>query len=264
MESWVVVTGAGSGIGREIVLALAREQRRIVLVGRRRELLEQTAADARAVGATCCVIDLDLGAPGAVEELANKVHEQCGRVSVLINNAAVLAQGPVETFELADIERAVKVNLTAPLQLVRAFLPDLVATSGTVVLVASTAGWVPFPYTSLYVATKAGLRMWGEAFRAELEAQGARLLIAYPPFTATSMTSGISDGAGVRVSLASADVVGQRIVQAMNAGRRELWCAWTDWLLVSLEGIAPRLMQALLRNQRKRFERMMTGADAKL
>lgn len=264
MESWALVTGAGSGIGRGIVLALAQRQQRIILVGRRRQLLEGTAAEAQALGATCYVIDCDLAAVGAVEELVNKVHQHCGSVKILIHNAGVLAPGPIASYSSNDLDRAMAVNFLAPIQLTRALLPNLVSHSGSVVLVASTAAWLPFPFMSMYSATKGGLRMWGESFRTELEAQGARLLIAYPPFTRTSMVRGMSDGAGLRFPLASPEVVGEQIVRALHAERRELWCAWSDRCLAWMERAAPWLVHAILRNQRHRFRQIAEAAEARL
>lgn len=262
MDSWALVTGAGSGIGRGIALELARQRWKVVLVGRRREALEETSREIAALGVDTRVISCDLVHPPLLIDLMHEVRRVAGPIGLLVNNAGTLAPGALADQDTADIARAAAINLVVPMALTRLFLDDLTATRGTVVLVASTAAWMPFPDTSLYCGTKAGLRMWGESVRWELEARGVNLMIAYPPFTETAMTQGMSEGAGVRMRLASPDVVGARIVQAALKGRRELWCSLTDRWLARLQRFAPWLTRPILGWQRQRFERMMMSARA--
>lgn len=261
MDSWAVVTGAGSGIGRGIVLALAKDRSRIALVGRRRELLERTAEEARQLGATCLVIVADLSKSEGVQDVIDQFRTTCGTVGTLINNAGLLSAGALSEHSLDQIEGTAQVNLVAPMLLTRACWSELVANQGAIVLVASTAAWVPFPYASLYAGTKAGLRVWGESLRAEARTQNVHVMLAYPPFTETAMTEGMSISAGVQLRFACPLKVGQQIVNALQARRAEWWGAWTDRWLARLERFVPSLMHRLMYQQRNRLQRMMDSAQ---
>ncbi|MCB2146343.1 MAG: SDR family oxidoreductase [Deltaproteobacteria bacterium] len=98
-----VVTGAGSGIGRRTALAFLEEGYAVTLVGRRREPLETTAADACAAASRALVVPADVGDPGAVRSLFSKTRENFGRVDVLFNNAGIFGpSGPFEDIPIGN------------------------------------------------------------------------------------------------------------------------------------------------------------------
>jgi short-subunit dehydrogenase len=125
------------------------------------------------------VVTADLGRRREAERLAT----EAGDVDILIANAGVPAIGPLTGLDLKDIDHALEVNLRAPIALARLLLPRMVEKgSGHVVLMASMAGQVPAPETSIYNATKFGLRGFGHALRAELHGTGVSVSIVSPVF----------------------------------------------------------------------------------
>ena len=216
-----LVTGGGSGIGRGIALALARRGVNLALVGRRPAPLATVAAEGGALGVRAVALPADLADPTARSTLLDRAHAALGPPTILVHAAGTLAGGDLADLDADTIERALGVNLAAPLALTRAALPELLAARGAIILVASLAADVPFPSATLYSATKAGVAAFGEALRHEVGPQGVRVLVAYPPATATAMTHGMARATGFPGHhLADPDAVGEAIVAALVAGRR--------------------------------------------
>jgi short-subunit dehydrogenase len=171
----VLLTGASAGIGPYIARRLRAEGARLILTARRQAELDELAAelgDAR-------VITADLSDRAELERLITDADE----VDVLVANAGVEALGELATRALDEIDTAIDVNLRAPIVLTRLCLPVMIRRgSGQVVLVASLAGKVPAPGSSLYSATKAGLRAFAHATAAELRGTGVGVAVVSPTF----------------------------------------------------------------------------------
>jgi short-subunit dehydrogenase len=242
-----LVTGGGTGIGRQIALALARRGYDVAVAGRRIEPLATVVDELRTLGVRGVAIQADVTDAAERQALCDQVRTELGPLDVLVNNAAVLAAGAIEALPSDELERAIGTNLTAPLDLTRRMLADLSERRGTVVMVASGAANLPFPYLSLYSGTKAALAMCGEALRPELRARGVRLLTAYPPFTATSMTAGLAEAAQAPwLRAMTPERVGEQIVRALVAGRQRYYCAWADWALAQTARCTPGLVRRVL------------------
>ncbi len=244
-----VIIGAGSGIGRGIALAL---------VGRRAAALEEVRVRCAALGVRAVALPTDIADMAAREALPGRVRAALGPPGLLVHAAGVLAGGELGDLATGAIERAIATNLTAPLALTRAFLPDLKATRGGIIVIASLLAEVPFPAASVYSATKGGLVAGAAALRYEARAWGGRVMVAYPPSTATAMTRDMARAAGFRrYPRADSDVVGERIVAAFCAGRREWRGGMGDRALTLAYRLAPSLIGRALRAQRARVRRMM-------
>ncbi len=253
-----LVTGGGSGIGRGIALALARRGMDMALVGRRVDRLEAVAQEVRALGARGVALPADLTVSSERAALIERVHVALGPLDLLVNNAGMMAGGDLATFSAEEIEQVVLLNLAAPMDLTRLALPDLAARRGAVILVASAASDLLLPSTSIYTATKAGLGAFGETLRYELEPLGVRLLVAYPPAVKTEMTAGMAEAAGMPLyPMMAPEKAGARIVAALLARRRELRFGLFEQTTARLYRLAPWLVRAGLRTQRRRFSRMM-------
>jgi short-subunit dehydrogenase len=147
----VLVTGASSGLGPVIARRLHREGVRLVLSARRRPELDALAREL--VGSR--VVAADLSQRGEAERLAS----EAGPVDILIANAGVSASGPLVDFDVAGLDQALDVNLRAPIVLSRLLLPGMLRRrAGHVLLMASMAGMIPGPRSSVYSATKFALR----------------------------------------------------------------------------------------------------------
>jgi NAD(P)-dependent dehydrogenase (short-subunit alcohol dehydrogenase family) len=160
-----LVTGAGTGIGAAAARRFGAEGCAVVLVGRRRETLDEVAAG---LGHAEVVV-ADLAEPEAPKRVVDAALAAFGRLDVLVNNAAVIRNGPFEQFTLEDFDRHVAVNLRAPFFLTQAALPALRdGEAAAVVNVSSSVGSIVKPGTTLYSVTKAGLEYLTRANAYEL------------------------------------------------------------------------------------------------
>jgi NAD(P)-dependent dehydrogenase (short-subunit alcohol dehydrogenase family) len=167
-----LVTGAGTGIGAAAARLLAANGCGVALVGRRDEPLHRVAAD---LGPSEVIVaDLEeRDAPGRVVE---RTLTAFGRLDVVVNNAAVIGNGPFADFTLDQFDRHVAVNLRAPFFLTQAALPALRnAEAGAVVNVSSSVGSIVKPGTTLYSVTKAGLEYLTRANAYEFAQWGIRV-----------------------------------------------------------------------------------------
>jgi short-subunit dehydrogenase len=187
----IVLTGASSGIGRELAVALADNGAVLVLAARRRELLDGVAAEIEAAGhARPTVVDTDLAIAGAAESLGKAALSALGgAVDVVINNAGATVIGPQSL--IGDSARArslFEVNVWSPLALTATLLPSMMAAgSGTIVNVTSTIQSVPLPLLGYYGASKAALAQATRSLRLELAETGIRVLEVVPGSTDTAL-----------------------------------------------------------------------------
>jgi uncharacterized protein len=155
LSGTVLLTGASGGIGQAIARAIVRRDAELILSGRRVEVLEPLAAQLRAVQPGVRVIACDLADRREVARLA----EQAGPVDVLIANAGMPAGGLLVELSQESIDRMLEVNLRAPIALSRALAPGMVQRGrGHIVLISSLQGKAAVPVSSVYSATKFGLR----------------------------------------------------------------------------------------------------------
>jgi short-subunit dehydrogenase len=212
-----LVTGATGGIGNAIAQALHARGAHVVLSGRRREALEELAAR---LGDRAEVLVADLAEPGAAATLA----EAAGAVDVLVANAALPASGRVDDFDPDQIDRALDVNLRAPIQLTRALLPGMLERGrGHLVYVSSLSGKVASPRSSIYSATKFGLRGFAAGLREDVEPRGLGVSVVFPGFV---RDAGFFADSGVKlppwVGTRTPDQVAAAIVTGVERGRAEV------------------------------------------
>ncbi len=213
----MLLTGATGGIGQAIARALDERGARVLLTARRTEQLDQVAA---ALGGRPLVLPADLTDAAEAAALA----ERAGAVDVLVANAALPASGPIDEFSPEQIDRALDVNLRAPIQLTRALLPGMVERgSGHVVLVSSLAGKVASVGSSLYSATKFGLRGFAAGLREDLHGSGVGVTVVFPGFVSGA---GMFAEAGVAlprgVGTRTPKQVAQAVVRGIEEGRAEI------------------------------------------
>ncbi|MEU2062526.1 SDR family oxidoreductase [Streptomyces sp. NPDC013455] len=180
----VVVTGAARGVGAALAREVARRGARPVLLGHEKDLLEELAArmPTRALAVEADVTDLP-----ALERAAREVRRTLGPPSVVIANAGVAEGGLLTATDPAEWRRVIDINLTGSAQTARVFLPDLRATSGYYLQIASLASFGAAPLMSAYCASKAGVEAFAHALRAEVVGHGVAVGIAYLNWTDTDM-----------------------------------------------------------------------------
>jgi len=156
-----LVTGAGTGVGRAVALALLGDGYRVALAGRRKEMLEQTAAQAGSAATNTLIVPTDVGKPGEVQALFAKIRDKFGRLDVLFNNAGGNAPGvPFEDLPFEKWQSVVDVNLTGMFLCAQAafrMMKDQVPRGGRIINNGSISAHAPRPGSAPYTATKHGV-----------------------------------------------------------------------------------------------------------
>jgi NADP-dependent 3-hydroxy acid dehydrogenase YdfG len=191
-----VVTGASSGVGRSIALALAEEGAEVALLGRRMSLLRAVAKKCRQSGSRAGCYKVDLRREMAVSKVTARITREFGGVDILIHSAGVIARSNVDAASLDDLDRHYQCNLRAPVALTRAFLLTLKRRKGQIVFINSTLGLVGTAGLTQYSATKHGLKAFADGLRDEVNPHGVRVLSVFLGRTATPMQAKVHQWEG--------------------------------------------------------------------
>jgi short-subunit dehydrogenase len=172
--SSVLLTGATGGIGHAIARRLHGAGASLVVTGRRSEVLEPLAAE---VGGRALAVDL------ADRAAVDRLLDEAGEVDVLVANAALPASGDILDFRVDQIDKALEVNLRAPIAMARV-LGERMATRGRghIVMISSLSGKSGQASSSIYSATKFGLRGFGQGLRADMAPRGVGVSVVFPGF----------------------------------------------------------------------------------
>jgi uncharacterized protein len=239
----VLLTGASGGIGQAIAHALGAQGARVILTGRRADTLEELRA---ALPAGAEVLTADLSDAGDAARLA----ERAGAVDVLVANAGLPASGAVVDFTPEEIDRALDVNLRAPMQLARAFVPGMVERGrGHLVFVSSLNGKAPTARSGIYSATKFGLRGFAGGLRGDLVGTGVGVSVVFPGFV---HGAGMFAESGVKLPMGVGsrppEAVADAVVRAVERDRAEIDVAPLSVRLGARAwGLAPSTMAGAMR-----------------
>ena len=216
-----LLTGATGGLGRAIAEALAGRGARLVLSARKAEALEELAASLPGDGHRTAVADL--GLEGAAERLGT----EAGEVDVLVANAGMSSSGRLDSGSADDAATVLRVNLEAPVLLAHALIPGMRERGeGHLVFVSSLQGKAPLPRSSLYSASKFGLRGFSLSLRQDLQPDGVGSSVVLPGFIRDAgmfARSGQKAPAGLGTS--SPAEVGAGVVEAIERDRAEVTIA---------------------------------------
>lgn len=183
MNGTIVVTGAGSGVGRAVALKFAAEGWQVALVGRRTDALAETAALARSTDDRLETFSCDVGAPDQVEAMGTAVLARFRDVDVLVNSAGInVRQRSLNTLSLDDWQRVLTTNLHGAYYCIRAFLPGMRARrTGTIVNINSDVGKTARDLAgAAYVSSKFGLAGLTQQINVEERAHGVRACSIFP------------------------------------------------------------------------------------
>jgi uncharacterized protein len=211
----VLLTGATGGLGHAVARRLRAAGADLVLTGRRAEVLEPLAAETGARS-----IALDLAEPAAVMDLAI----QCADVDILVAAAGLPASGQLTSFTVEEIDRALAVNLRAPMVLARHLADRMMARrSGHLVFMSSLSGKVGTSRGSVYSATKFGLRGFAQSLREDLRPSGVGVSAIFPAFV---RDAGMFHDTGTKlppgVGTVSPESVADAVVRAIERNRGEV------------------------------------------
>ncbi|WP_369411967.1 SDR family NAD(P)-dependent oxidoreductase [Pacificimonas pallii] len=224
----VWITGASSGIGRALAIAMSAAGANIILSGRRAEALNAAAADC--AGETLILpfeaTDYD-ALPGIVAEASTWQ----GTPDILVNNAGISQRALGVDTDFDVYRRLMEVDFFAPLRLTQLLLPAMLERgSGTLIQVASLAGKIGVPMRTGYCAAKHALMGYSDALRAENARHGLNVLSVTPGFVQTDIAANAVDGKGNRYGPnddpvnhgITAEMAADQIIAALNAGKREI------------------------------------------
>jgi len=237
----VLLTGATGGLGHAIARALAQRGGQLVLTGRRAAVLEPLAAE---LGARALAVDL--ADPSEVQRLL----EEAGEVDILVANAALPASGTLDTYTVEQIDRALAVNVRAPVVLAHGLIGSMVARGGGHLLfMSSLSGKIASAGAALYNASKYALRGFASALRADLHGSGVGVSAVFPGFI---RDAGMFADAGVRlppgVGTRSPEDVASAVIDAIENNRGEVDVAPLPLRASAMLGsVAPELAAALAR-----------------
>lgn len=190
MANTIIITGAGSGIGRETAFRLAELGCEVVLADIDVAAAEETAVECKAKGVLTSTYDLDVSDTQAVVRFAEQVRAQHGVPDIVVNNAGIALAGGVLDASDAQIDRLFDVNLRGVISGSRAFGSQMVerGAGGHIVNLASAAAFTPSRDLGLYAASKAGVLMFSESLRAELAEHRIGVTAICPGIVHTNIT----------------------------------------------------------------------------
>ena len=234
----VLLTGATGGLGRAMAGRIAEEGGSLILSGRNPEKLEGLARELPGDGHVACVVDL--GSPGGAEQLVREV----GFADCLVANAALPATGRLDELDTSQVGRMLRVNLEAPIHLTQALIPGMIERGeGKVVLIGSLSGKAGSPRSSVYNATKFGLRGFAFGLRTDLVGTGVGVTVVAPGFV---RDAGMFADTGVEaprvMGTTTPDRVAEAVIEAIRGDRAEITVAPPlQRLLAHIGLVSPRL-----------------------
>ncbi len=258
----ILLTGASSGLGRELALALARRGARLLLSARREDLLRNLTGECAKLGGACDYVPGDVIDPAIRAALIARATDLWGALDVLINNAGISAHGPFAASDEPTLRQIMELNFFAATELTRLALPLLrqnpaalppnqkseipnhKSNSPPAILnIGSIIGHRGLPFNSEYAASKFALRGWSESLRAELAAENIDVLLVSP---GTIDTEFFDHLVAKRTKLPWAGAKGipptaaaEQIVHALEHNRREIFPNWRGRAMVLANRLFP-------------------------
>ena len=247
----ILITGASSGIGEASAYKLARSGATVVVVARRKDLLDGVAERILAQGGGALAIDCDLADLDAVDALADRVEKEIGGVDILVNNAGRSIRRPLaESLERwHDVERTMGLNYYSPLRLIRALAPGMLERGDGHIINVATWGVLSesSPLFAVYNASKAALSAVSRVIETEWSHRGVHSTTLYYPLVATPMIAPTKayDGLPALTPDEAADwmVTAARTRPVRIAPRMAVTAK-------ALDTVAPGLLNALMKRQR--------------
>ncbi|MBF0450202.1 MAG: SDR family oxidoreductase [Candidatus Magnetomorum sp.] len=254
----IIITGASSGIGKEMALQLSRQSSRLTLAARTDDRLAEIAHLCQENGAQAIHVQTDVSDASQCEHLIQTSVNHFGGIDILVNNAGYSMWAKFEDMTDFDIGRQLfQVKFFGSIYCTYAALPFLKASKGQILTIASLTGKIGVPSRTYYSAANHALAGFFDALRAELYSDGVSITIAYPGFVATSIREraigcdGKASGEShiVESKAMPVDSCVRQILEATSLKKRELILTWKDRLGVWLKLMAPSLIDRITRKQ---------------
>ena len=256
-----VVTGAGSGIGREITKAIINRGGKVAGVDLRRDGLEELKKELGEQGASLSIHEASVADKKAVEALPKEIMKEHGRVDGLINNAGIIQPFvKVNDLDYDAIDRVMGVNFYGTLYMIKAFLPELLKRpEGHIVNISSMGGFLPVPGQSIYGASKAAVKLLSEGLSAELIDTNVGVTVVFPGATSTNITknsgvkSPISEEAAKKskIPTQSPANVAKLVIKAIENNQLRVYAGKDSKFMNKLYRLSPNYATNLIAKQMK-------------
>ena len=186
-----VVTGASSGIGKAVTIALAERGAAVCLVGRNANALKEVAEGVRAKSPRSLWYQADITVDQDIRKLAININQDFRYIDILIHSAGFISLGRIETGSLKDFDKHFQTNVRGPYALTQALLPMLKLRQGQVVFINSSAALNARANVGQYAASKHALKAIADSLREEINSDGIRVVSIFPGRTATPMQAAV-------------------------------------------------------------------------
>jgi len=233
----ILITGGTSGIGLELAKQLIAQRNTVLITGRDAQRLTATKSKLPVHTHIC-----DAGNPADIEKLQRTVATDFPNLDTLINNAGIMRNLDLnQLHELTDVTRELAVNLSGPIQMVQAFLPQLKARPDALIVnVSSGLAFVPFPLSPVYSAAKAGVHAYTRALRAQLTRSRIRVVELAPPGTETPLFRREFEKEMKGQSGMDVQALVKQAISGIESGKTEIRPGLSNILYI-LSRIAPRI-----------------------
>jgi short-subunit dehydrogenase len=250
----VWITGASSGIGKELSLQMAKAGAKVVLSARTKEKLEEVAKSCP----NSLVLPLDLASPDNFEALTQQVIDHFGRIDVLINNGGNSQRATADETSMDVARELMEINYFGPMALTKAVLPIMKKQgSGHIVVLSSIAGKFGFYLRSSYSAAKHALHGFFDSLRLEEEKNGLKVTVICPGKINTNMSLNALKGDGTRHAKMDrsqdqgmpAEVCAAQIISAIKKDKEEVLIGGKEILAAIINRFSPKLFGKIIRKQ---------------
>ena len=221
----VVITGASSGIGKQVAIEFGQLGANVVLVGRKKDKLKQTEIELKQFSTTTMICQCDVSKKDQVEIMTKMVLNKFGSVDILVNNAGFAIYGSVSDLSIDDIELQMQTNYLGMVYCVKKFLPSMLQQkSGHIVNVASVAASFGLPGIAPYCASKFAMLGFSEGLKHELKNSGVDITVVSPIMVRTNFFDHPSFEKMPKHSPTSLDpkTVAKAVLKAANSRRLEI------------------------------------------
>jgi short-subunit dehydrogenase len=250
----ILLTGATGGIGKHLALMLASKGAKLAIVGRDADKLEDLANQIAQKGVTAEQIIADFEVIGSAENVAAEALKKLGAVDILINNAAILDFIQFEDQSPERIAQIIHINVTAPIQLARALLPQFKANNqGYYVMIGSILGSLGFPHYATYCATKFAVHGFSQALRRELVDTNIGVTYIAPRGVNTPMNDAVTLAMLAKTggNLDEPEKVAAIVVKALENEKQEVFIGQPESFFAWLNGVLPQAVNIGLKKQTK-------------
>jgi len=254
----IIITGASSGIGKEMAVQLSRQSARLTLAARSADKLAEVAHLCQANGTQAIHVPTDVSQEDQCRNLIQFSVNQFGGVDILVNNAGYTMWSKFEDMTQMDIgEKLFKVKFFGSVYCTYAALPFLKASKGQILTISSMTGKIGVPTRTYYAAANHALAGFFDSLRGEVHDDGINITVVYPGYIATPIRQRAINSAGQshgkshidESSAMPVDICVRQILEATANKKRELFLTWKDRLGVWLKMVSPPLVDYIARQK---------------